>query len=105
MTLLPDWPGQGQVSITVVRGCTYSPCMKDLGFGTGLVTQIGLPKKQVQLCRPLPRRRARTVITSSDDEESPLHSSSLSKYRGDDFTAGDALYLYVGAEVQQMTSE
>ena len=82
--------------------------MKGLVFATGFVTPIGL---QVQFGTPPPKRKARAVPTSSDDKESPIHSSSLNMHRSDNFTAGGAMhirYLYVGAEtceVQQITGE
>ena len=69
--------------------------------GTG-GTDSADPSKSVYGSFP-PARRACTVI-SSDDEESPMHSSSLSKYRGDVFTAGDTTYqyLYLGAETDEV---
>lgn len=102
------WKSAGELLLHCCVACNhvpvhvymYTPCMI---FATDLKTSIGLSKKKVALSAqippkvsgnpsPLPRRRARTVISSSDDEESPMHSSSLSKYRGDVYTAGDAMY-------------
>lgn len=60
-----------------------------MAFATGLGTSTGLQKKQV----------AQTLLKVSDpqlgrarlDGDTPMHSSSLSKYRDEVFTAGGAI--------------
>ena len=67
--------------------------MKDFVFATGLKTSIGLPRKQVEQTPP----KVSDPHLGSDsvdglDADTSMHSSSLSKYRGDIFTAGGAMY-------------